>query len=159
MILNNSVAFFFQCVGEDIEDLEYTPKPEFEGYFKVTNVQNEVMVFVNPWIMGISYMLFVCWKSVLLSCFIVMISYLFRFIVFFCWFMADYFFGRLSFLDCGFHICKRWNLVSMWHTMVISLIGHSWSEGQLIMGSKWVMYVASLLLLFGSTGFYYMGKK
>ncbi|KAJ4832189.1 DNA polymerase epsilon catalytic subunit A [Turnera subulata] len=31
-----------ECVGEDIEDLEYTPKPEFEGYFKVTNVQNEV---------------------------------------------------------------------------------------------------------------------
>lgn len=32
-----------QCVGEDIEDLEYTPKPEYEGYFKVTNVKNEVM--------------------------------------------------------------------------------------------------------------------
>ncbi|XP_057988015.1 DNA polymerase epsilon catalytic subunit A isoform X2 [Hevea brasiliensis] len=31
-----------ECVGEDIEDLEYTPKPEFEGCFKVTNVQNEV---------------------------------------------------------------------------------------------------------------------
>lgn len=31
-----------ECVGEDIEDLEYTPKPEFEGYFKVTNVSNEV---------------------------------------------------------------------------------------------------------------------
>ncbi|KAJ9554747.1 hypothetical protein OSB04_009361 [Centaurea solstitialis] len=31
----------FHCVGEDIEDLEYTPKPEFEGYFKVTNVKNE----------------------------------------------------------------------------------------------------------------------
>ncbi|GKB39369.1 DNA polymerase epsilon catalytic subunit A [Tanacetum coccineum] len=30
-----------ECVGEDIEDLEYTPKPEFEGYFKVTNVKNE----------------------------------------------------------------------------------------------------------------------
>ncbi|XP_010445144.1 PREDICTED: DNA polymerase epsilon catalytic subunit A-like [Camelina sativa] len=30
------------CVGEDIEDLEYTPKPEFEGYFKVTNVKDEV---------------------------------------------------------------------------------------------------------------------
>lgn len=38
------VIFFIlnQCVGEDIEDLEYTPKPEFEGYFKVTNVSNEV---------------------------------------------------------------------------------------------------------------------
>lgn len=33
----------FQCVGDDIEDLEYTPKPEFEGFFKVTNVKNEVM--------------------------------------------------------------------------------------------------------------------
>ncbi|KAF7823259.1 DNA polymerase epsilon catalytic subunit A-like [Senna tora] len=31
-----------ECVGEDIEDLEYTPKPEYEGCFKVTNVQNEV---------------------------------------------------------------------------------------------------------------------
>ncbi|KAI7734033.1 hypothetical protein M8C21_026550 [Ambrosia artemisiifolia] len=30
-----------ECVGEDIEDLEYTPKPEFEGHFKVTNVKNE----------------------------------------------------------------------------------------------------------------------
>ncbi|XP_020214340.1 DNA polymerase epsilon catalytic subunit A isoform X3 [Cajanus cajan] len=30
-----------ECVGDDIEDIEYTPKPEFEGYFKVTNVQNE----------------------------------------------------------------------------------------------------------------------
>ncbi|XP_023756876.1 DNA polymerase epsilon catalytic subunit A [Lactuca sativa] len=30
-----------ECVGEDIEDLEYTPKAEFEGYFKVTNVKNE----------------------------------------------------------------------------------------------------------------------
>ncbi|WJZ89858.1 hypothetical protein VitviT2T_009046 [Vitis vinifera] len=30
-----------ECVGEDIEELEYTPKPEFEGCFKVTNVKNE----------------------------------------------------------------------------------------------------------------------
>ncbi|GAB2214864.1 hypothetical protein Drorol1_Dr00019229 [Drosera rotundifolia] len=30
-----------ECVAEDIEDLEYTPKPEFEGLFRVTNVQNE----------------------------------------------------------------------------------------------------------------------
>ena len=34
-----------QCVGDDIEDLEYTPKPEFEGYFKVTNVKDEVMSY------------------------------------------------------------------------------------------------------------------
>ncbi|CAD6250912.1 unnamed protein product [Miscanthus lutarioriparius] len=31
-----------ECVGEDIEDLEYTPKPEFEGYFRVKNVQTEL---------------------------------------------------------------------------------------------------------------------
>ncbi|KAF9587351.1 hypothetical protein IFM89_001341, partial [Coptis chinensis] len=30
-----------ECVWEDIEDLEYTPKPEFEGYFKVKNVKYE----------------------------------------------------------------------------------------------------------------------
>lgn len=33
-----------QCVGEDIEDLEYTPKPEFEGNFKVKNVKDEVIM-------------------------------------------------------------------------------------------------------------------
>ncbi|KAK3158029.1 hypothetical protein QOZ80_2AG0131930 [Eleusine coracana subsp. coracana] len=31
-----------ECVGEDIEDLEYTPKPEFEGYFRVKNVPTEL---------------------------------------------------------------------------------------------------------------------
>lgn len=31
-----------QCVGAEIEDLEYTPKPEFEGHFKVTNTRTEV---------------------------------------------------------------------------------------------------------------------
>lgn len=31
-------------MGEDIEDLEYTPKPEFEGCFKVKNVKNEVLL-------------------------------------------------------------------------------------------------------------------
>uniref|UniRef100_A0ACD5XVC0 Uncharacterized protein n=1 Tax=Avena sativa TaxID=4498 RepID=A0ACD5XVC0_AVESA len=31
-----------ECVGEDIEDLEYTPKPEFEGNFRVKNVADEV---------------------------------------------------------------------------------------------------------------------
>ncbi|RZB74984.1 DNA polymerase epsilon catalytic subunit A-like [Glycine soja] len=31
-----------ECVGDDIEDIEYTPKPEFEGCFKVTNAQNEI---------------------------------------------------------------------------------------------------------------------
>ncbi|XP_020701921.2 DNA polymerase epsilon catalytic subunit A isoform X1 [Dendrobium catenatum] len=31
-----------EFVGADIEDLEYTPKPEFEGCFNVKNVENEV---------------------------------------------------------------------------------------------------------------------
>ncbi|KAL6634447.1 hypothetical protein ACP70R_027118 [Stipagrostis hirtigluma subsp. patula] len=31
-----------ECVGEDIEDLEYTPKPEFEGHFRVKNVATEL---------------------------------------------------------------------------------------------------------------------
>jgi len=31
-----------ECVGEDIEDLEYTPKPEFEGNFRVKNVPTEL---------------------------------------------------------------------------------------------------------------------
>ncbi|CAN6479373.1 unnamed protein product [Victoria cruziana] len=30
-----------ECVGKDIEDLEYTPKPEFEGHFRVKNAKNE----------------------------------------------------------------------------------------------------------------------
>ncbi|XP_047319798.1 DNA polymerase epsilon catalytic subunit A-like isoform X2 [Impatiens glandulifera] len=30
-----------ECVGEDVEDLEYSPKPEFESFFKVSNVKNE----------------------------------------------------------------------------------------------------------------------
>ncbi|CAI9276455.1 unnamed protein product [Lactuca saligna] len=34
----NSRSLLAECVGEDIEDLEHTPKAEFEGYFKVTNV-------------------------------------------------------------------------------------------------------------------------
>ncbi|KAH7426493.1 hypothetical protein KP509_10G003400 [Ceratopteris richardii] len=36
-----------ECVGQDIENLEYTPKPEFEGYFKVTNVANEKELLVH----------------------------------------------------------------------------------------------------------------
>ncbi|XP_039789737.1 DNA polymerase epsilon catalytic subunit A-like isoform X3 [Panicum virgatum] len=31
-----------ECVGEDIEDLEYTPKPEYEGHFRVKNVPTEL---------------------------------------------------------------------------------------------------------------------
>lgn len=38
---------YLQCVGDDIEDLEYTPKPEFEGFFKVTNVKNEVLTSIE----------------------------------------------------------------------------------------------------------------
>ncbi|KAI3992351.1 hypothetical protein MKX01_030072 [Papaver californicum] len=37
-----------ECVGEDIEDLEYTPKPEFEGCFTVKNVKNEVEL-IKQW--------------------------------------------------------------------------------------------------------------
>ncbi|BBN04847.1 DNA polymerase epsilon subunit 1 [Marchantia polymorpha subsp. ruderalis] len=33
-----------ECVGEDIQDLEYTPKPEYEGFFQVTNAPNEKAV-------------------------------------------------------------------------------------------------------------------
>lgn len=62
-----------------------------------------------------------------------------------CWGLL-FFFPRLSFLDYGFLICKMWNLVSMWHITAISLIGHSWNEGQPIMGSKWVMYVVNFLV-------------
>eukprot|EP00898_Chlorokybus_atmophyticus_P000434 jgi/Chlat1/1391/Chrsp12S02054 len=37
-----------EVVGGDIEDLEYTPKPEFEGPFKVTNVPNE-QALIRQW--------------------------------------------------------------------------------------------------------------
>ncbi|KAI3971229.1 hypothetical protein MKX01_021996 [Papaver californicum] len=37
-----------ECVGEDIDDLEYTPKPEFEGCFTVKNVKNEVEL-IKQW--------------------------------------------------------------------------------------------------------------
>ncbi|KAJ3675811.1 hypothetical protein LUZ60_004853 [Juncus effusus] len=33
-----------EFVGEDIENLEYTPKPEYEGCFEVTNVKDEVQL-------------------------------------------------------------------------------------------------------------------
>nr|BAD23092.1 putative DNA polymerase epsilon catalytic subunit protein isoform b [Oryza sativa Japonica Group] len=44
IIIYQISAYYVQimCVGEDIEDLEYTPKPEFEGHFKVKNVANEL---------------------------------------------------------------------------------------------------------------------
>lgn len=92
-----SCCFDFQCVGDDIEDLEYTPKPEFEGYFKVTNVQNEVILTTNRYI--------VVMKIFSQGYFVVKISALFRR---FFWSCNE--FGcicRLSFLDCGFPICKR----------------------------------------------------
>ena len=31
-----------ECVSEDIEDFEYTPKPEFEGPFSIFNEKNEI---------------------------------------------------------------------------------------------------------------------
>lgn len=36
-----------ECVGAEIEDLEYTPKPEFEGHFKVTNTRTEKELLVS----------------------------------------------------------------------------------------------------------------
>jgi len=78
MTLDNSVFLpsFFQCVGDDIEDLEFTPKPEFEGFFKVTNVQNEVMV--------------VCSKSIPPSCFIVVVYFCSGLLIFYL-FVAKYY--------------------------------------------------------------------
>jgi hypothetical protein len=42
--INFSTYFglFSQCVGGDIEYLEYTLKPKFEGNFKVANMSSEV---------------------------------------------------------------------------------------------------------------------
>jgi len=34
-------------VGADVEDFEYTPKPEFEGYFKVFNEPDEVTALLE----------------------------------------------------------------------------------------------------------------
>lgn len=43
-----------EVVGADVEDFEYTPKPEFEGYFTVSNEPDEVSalleLFVNVWL-------------------------------------------------------------------------------------------------------------
>ena len=35
------IVFIGQVVGEDIEDFEYTPRPEFEGPFIILNEENE----------------------------------------------------------------------------------------------------------------------
>ena len=37
------VLWWWQVVGAEVEDMEYTPKPEFTGPFTVFNVPNEVL--------------------------------------------------------------------------------------------------------------------
>ena len=36
-----------EVVGGDVEDFEYTPKPEYEGPFRVFNEPNEVLALHN----------------------------------------------------------------------------------------------------------------
>lgn len=47
-----------QCVGEDVEDLEYTPKPEFEGCFKVKNVKDEVLMAYDLFIIHLKHIFY-----------------------------------------------------------------------------------------------------
>ena len=48
MIINREI------VSEDIEDFEYTPKPEYEGQFTVINEPDEVQVY-NLMLVGSIY--------------------------------------------------------------------------------------------------------
>lgn len=54
MLINREV------VSADVEDFEYTPKPEFEGYFTVYNEPDEVcaligiFLYVFGWWVGLS---------------------------------------------------------------------------------------------------------
>ena len=50
MIINREI------VSEDIEDFEYTPKPEYEGQFTVINEPDEVQVY-NLMLVGSIYFL------------------------------------------------------------------------------------------------------
>ena len=50
MIINREI------VSEDIEDFEYTPKPEYEGQFTVINEPDEVQVY-NLMLVGSRYFL------------------------------------------------------------------------------------------------------
>ena len=43
-----------EIVSEDIEDFEYTPKPEYEGQFTVINEPDEVQVY-NLMLVGSVY--------------------------------------------------------------------------------------------------------
>ena len=43
-----------EIVSEDIEDFEYTPKPEYEGQFTVINEPDEVQVY-NLMLVGSIY--------------------------------------------------------------------------------------------------------
>ena len=45
-----------EIVSEDIEDFEYTPKPEYEGQFTVINEPDEVQVY-NLILVGSIYFL------------------------------------------------------------------------------------------------------
>ena len=45
-----------EIVSEDIEDFEYTPKPEYEGQFTVINEPDEVQVY-NLMLVGSIYFL------------------------------------------------------------------------------------------------------
>lgn len=37
-----------EILSADVEDFEFTPKPEYEGKFEVFNAPNEVSVFLSP---------------------------------------------------------------------------------------------------------------
>ena len=51
MIINREI------VSEDIEDFEYTPKPEYEGQFTVINEPDEVQVYNLMLVGGIYFMI------------------------------------------------------------------------------------------------------
>ena len=44
MVLQGFLITNREIVSEDIEDFEYTPKPEYEGPFVVFNEEDEVIV-------------------------------------------------------------------------------------------------------------------
>ena len=104
---------YVQCVGEDREDVEYSPKLKFEGCFKVINVQNKVKKSSCLRVLNVDSLKLKIWTGA--SC-------------------------RWNFLDIGLPICGMWSLEFMWLTMAIILIGHFWKVEQHIMASKWVKY-------------------
>lgn len=46
-----------EIVSEDIEDFEYTPKPEYEGQFTVINEPDEVQVYNLMLVGGIYFLI------------------------------------------------------------------------------------------------------